>query len=104
MTDFRFSSRGGGHSELTMGRFLSAKLAAVAIPALILGGCSSLDGFLPGATPTATPTPVLGTFDKHGKWEDFDRPAQSPAEKLVVLPPSSADIVCPIVEIREGGA
>ena len=87
-----------------MGHVLSAKFAPVALTALILGGCSSLDSFLPNATPTGEPTPVLGTYDKHGRWEDFSRPAQSPAEKLVVLPPSSADIVCPIVEIREGGA
>ena len=87
-----------------MGRILSAKFAAVAFATLVLGGCGSLDGILPNATPTGAPTPVLGTYDKHGRWEDFSRPAQNPAEKLVVLPPSSADIVCPIVEIREGGA
>jgi len=87
-----------------MGRSSPAKRVALAFAALWLGGCSGFDSFLPNPVPTGEPTPVLGTYDKHGRWEDFDRPAQSPSEKLVVLPPSAADIVCPIVEIKEGGA
>jgi len=76
-------------TSITLPRALSLALALSAVG--LLGGCSTLDSFMPGAHSVKNTVP--------------ENTAATPdSEKVVTLPLSAEELQCPPVEIDEGGA
>ncbi len=79
------------------------RLSFVCVPALfaafgLLGGCSSIESFLPHGEPNAAAIALGANPPKTA------RPGANPSEKPIVRPVTSVDINCPPVDVSEDGA
>ena len=64
----------------------------------LLGGCSSVQGFLPHGEQNASAIALGATPPKTA------RPGANPSEKPIVRPVTTVDISCPTVDVAEDGA
>lgn len=79
-----------------------ARLSVAALACSMLAGCGGFDYL--AATTVAPPVTPADSDPTRGTAQGFVTGPVGPGEKLVTLPMSSAEYICPIVSIREGGA
>jgi hypothetical protein len=78
-----------------------AKFFFATLACATLAGCGGFDYL---AATTNNPTPPPDQNPTRGSAQGFVTGPVGPGEKIVTLPMSASDYICPIVTIREGGA
>ena len=94
--------------------FTPGKVSAalwLALTAASLSGCGTLESFIPSGVLDTAPVRRVGEapagspgLDKHGHPLPGPGAPLTEADKMVVTPLGAADMICPDVQVREGGA